>query len=293
MANYVSFNPNLTTNAAGSFSVQSEGYVQGTALDDPAIRYQLVNGVLALTEAFPMWGGVAISEDIPSPGFGNVTGPKVARATAQANLTGFSVFNQGHAMINWPQNKVPIVGQGGTVPFFRLGSGIRIPVQCDPSLVSLQGGLVTQQVSWDFNNQVLQPFDASTGTVSITSQTATFANGVYTIAVVTAAASLVGAVGDYINISGATNTGTGGNALVNGSFTVTSFTDNEHFSYQVTAPAGAIGTIAGTQVLNEGTGALNVKVLEINQGNSKVVQWNPTLLTANWNLQGTTAIIQL
>lgn len=293
MPNFVSFNPNLTTNAAGSFSVQSEGYVQGTALDDPAIRNELANGVLALTESYPMWGGVAIFENLPNPGFGNITGPTVGRATAQTNLTGFSVFNQGHAMINWPQNKVPIVGQGGTVPFFRLGSGIRIPVQCDPSLVDLQGGLITQQVSWDFNNQVLQPYDAATGTVSITSQTASFANGVYTIAVVAAAASNVGAVGDYINISGATNSGTGGNGLVNGNFTVTSFTDSQHFSYQVTAPTGAIATIAGTQLLNQGTGALPVKVLEINQGNSKVVHWDPALLTANWNPQGTTAIIQL
>lgn len=293
MSNFVSFNPMLTTNAAGSFSVQSEGYVQGTALDDPAIRYQLANGVLAQTESLPMWGGVAIYEDMPNPGFGNVTGPTVGRATATANLTGFSVFNQGHAMINWPQNKVPIVGQGGTVPFFRLGTNARIPVACDPSLVSLQGGLINQQVSWDFNNQVLQPYDASTATVSITSQTASFASGVWTVAVVTAAASLVGAVGDSINISGATNSGTGGASLVNGNQIVTSFTDNQHFSYQVTAPAGAIGTIAGTQVLNQGTGALNVKVLEINQGNSKVVVWNQSLLTANWNLTGTVALIQI
>jgi len=293
MSNFVSFNPMLTTNAAGSFSVQSEGYVQGTALDDPAIRYQLANGVLAQTESLPMWGGVAIYEDMPSPGFGNVTGPTVGRATATTNLTGFSVFNQGHAMVNWPQNKVPIVGQGGTVPFFRLGSNARIPVACDPSLVSLQGGLINQQVSWDFNNQVLQPYDAATATVSITSQTATFSNGVWTVAVVTAAASLVGAVGDSINISGATNSGTGGASLVNGNQIVTSFTDNQHFSYQVTAPAGAIGTIAGTQVLNQGTGALNVKVLEINQGNSKVVSWNQSLLTANWNLTGTVALIQI
>jgi hypothetical protein len=293
MSNFVSFNPMLTTNAAGSFSVQSEGYVQGTALDDPAIRYQLANGVLAQTESLPMWGGVALFENMPNPGFGNVTGPNVGRATAQANLTGFSVFNQGHAMVNWPQNKVPIVGQGGTVPFFRLGSNARIPVACDPSLVSLSGGLINQQVSWDFNNQVLQPYDASTATVSITSQTATFANGVWTVAVVTAAASLVGAVGDSINISGATNTGTGGASLVNGNQIVTSFTDNQHFSYQVTAPAGAVGTIAGTQVLNQGVGALNVKVLEINQGNSKVVVWNQSLLTANWNLTGTVALIQI
>jgi hypothetical protein len=293
MSNLVSFNPMLTTNAAGSFSVQSEGYVQGTALDDPAIRYQLVNGVLALTESLPMWGGCALTENIPNPGFGNMVGGNVGRALNNAAISGFSVFNQGSAMINWPQNKVPITGQGGTVPFYRLGSNARIPVQCDPSLASLQGGAITQQVSWDFNNQILQPYDASTATITISSMTATFANGVYTIAVVTAAASVVGAVGDSINISGATNSGTGGAALVNGNFVVTAFTDSQHFSFQVTAVTGAIGTIAGTPVLNQGTGALPVKVLEINSGNSKVVTWSPTLLTANWNLSGSVALIQI
>lgn len=292
MSNFVSFNPMLTTNAAGSFSVQSEGYVQGNALDDPAIRYQLMNGVLAQTESLPMWGGVAIFEDIPNPGFGNITGPNVGRATSTSNLTGFSVFNQGHAMVNWPQNKVPIVGQGGTVPFFRLGSNARIPVACDPSLASLQGGLINQQVSWDFSNQVLQPYDASTATVSVTSVTSSFSNGVYTFAVVAAAASNVGAVGDYINLSGVTGTGA---ALVNGNQQVTAFTDNQHFSFQITAASGAIatGALTGTIVLNEGTGALNVKVLEINVGNSKTVQWNANLLTANWLNTGATALIQI
>jgi hypothetical protein len=292
MTNFVSFNPMQTTNAAGSFSVQSEGYVQGTALDDPAIRYQLANGVLAQSESFPMWGGVAIYEDIPTQGFGNVTGPTVGRALANTSITGFSVFNQGHAMVNWPQNKVPIVGQGGTVPFFRLGTNARIPVACDPSLISLQGGLITQQVSWDTNNQVLQPYDASTATYSVTSATSSFANGVYTIAIVMAAASPVGAVGDSINISGVTSTGA---ALVNGNQVVTAFTDNQHFSIQITAAVNAIatGALAGTILLNYGTGALNVKVLEINQGNSKTVLWNPTLLTANWNLTGTVALIQI
>jgi len=292
MSNFVSFNPMSTTNAAGSFSVASEGFVQGSAYDQPATRYQLVNGVLASTESLPMWGGVAIFEDMPNPGYGNATGPSVGRATAIANLTGFSVFNQGHAMVNWPQNKVPIVGQGGTVPFFRLGSGAIIPVACDASLQSLQGGLINQQVSWDFNNQVLQPYDASTATYSVTSITSSYASGVYTFAVVMAAASPVGAVGDYINISGVTGTGA---ALVNGNQVVTSFTDNQHFSFQITAASGAIatGALTGTIVLNYGIGALPVKVLEINMGGSKTVAWNQTLLTANWNTSGNVAVIQI
>lgn len=294
MASQISFNPMLTTTVGNGFGIQSEGYVQGQALDDPAIRYQLANGVLASTETFPMWGGVAIYENIPNPGLNNVLGGNVGRATSNANITGFSVFNQGHAMVNWPQNQVPIALPSMSVPLFRLGSGARIPVACDPSLASLQGGLINQQVTWDINNQVLQPYDASTATYSLTSITSSYSasTGLYTFAVVAAVATLVGGVGDSINIGGVTGTGA---ALVNGDQVVTAWTDSQHFSFQVAAAVSAIatGALSGTLVLNSGTGALNVKVLEVNVGNSKTVVWSPTLLTANWNFNGTVAIIQI
>ncbi|MBL0880534.1 hypothetical protein HLB04_20885, partial [Serratia ureilytica] len=49
MAN-LSLNPMATTNALGSFGVQSDGYVQGIALDDPANRFNLAAGTVAATE---------------------------------------------------------------------------------------------------------------------------------------------------------------------------------------------------------------------------------------------------
>jgi hypothetical protein len=293
MAFTVPFNPYATTNAAGSFSVQSAGYVQGVFLDDPAIRNELASGTVSQSATSPMWGGMAISESIaPASGYDRTLGGTILLASSAANITGFTVFNQAYSLVGSPSSPVPVTGNpGASVAFFRMGSGARIAVAADPSLVSLDGSLITTQVSWDFNNQVLQPF-TSTGTTSITSQTATFANGVWTVAVVTAAASLVGGVGDLINISGATNTGTGGAPLVNGNQIVTAFTDNQHFSYQVVAPAGAIGTIAGTQVLNQGTGALPVKILDFNAGNSMTVSYNP-ITGATWNRQGYAALIQI
>lgn len=165
---------------------------------------------------------------------------------------------------------------------------------CDPSLVSLDGGLITQQVSWDFNNQRLQPYDASSATYAVTSITSSYSatTGLYTFAVVMAVPSLVGAVGDTINISGVTGTG---NALVNGNQTVTSFTDNEHFSFQIAAASGAIatGALSGTIVLNAGTGLLPCKILMLQVGNSRTVAWNPVTLTANWNNSDTCALIQI
>jgi hypothetical protein len=158
MTAQVSFNPLLTTNALGSFSVKSEGYVQGTALDDPAIRNSLAGGVVANSETYPMWGGIAISEDIPTATTGTLGG-LISRATALANITGFTVFNQAHAGLTSPQSPVPLYPSGASINFFRLGSGARIALQILAALVSLEGGLITQQVSWDYANEQITTLD--------------------------------------------------------------------------------------------------------------------------------------
>lgn len=54
MAN-LSLNPMATTNALGSFGVQSDGYIQGVALDDPANRFNLAAGTVVATETKPLW----------------------------------------------------------------------------------------------------------------------------------------------------------------------------------------------------------------------------------------------
>lgn len=159
MSAQVSFNPTITTNALGYFSVQSNGLVQGIANDDPAVRNELAGGTLSNAETIPMWGGVGIYEKIPTGNFGNFGGT-VGRAADQGELTGFSVFNQAHAGITTPQSPVPLFPSNSTISFYRFGSGARIAVAVDPALVSLEGGLITQQVSWDFVNQKLVAYDA-------------------------------------------------------------------------------------------------------------------------------------
>jgi len=295
MSNSVSLQPMLTSNAAGGFSAQSEGYVQGVALDDPAIRNALSMGPLLSTETLPMWGGVALAEYLAA-GQGNSLGNSIARATLVANITGFSVFNQASAWINTPQSNVPTAGAGQSIPFYRLGSGARIAVACEPTLGSLNAGLITQQVSWDFNNQRLQAYNASTATVSLTSITASYSatTGLWTFVVVAAAASDVVGMGDAINVSGVSSTG--GTAVLgtlNTNQIVTAFTDNQHFSFQIAAGSGAYGAgaLAGTLILNQGIGALNVKVLSVDVGNSKIVSYDAVNNLANWNNSGSTAVI--
>ncbi|MES2048862.1 MAG: hypothetical protein V4447_10705 [Pseudomonadota bacterium] len=295
MSTILGINPMAVTNAAGFFGVQSDGFTQGVAHDDPAVRYQLAGGFLSAAETLPMWGGVAITESLPVSGNNGHYGPSITRAATTAAITGFSVFNQSHNAINSPENQVPILASGMTVNFYRLGSLARIPLAADPSLVAaLATGSINQQVTWDINNSRLVPYDASTPTVSVTSMTSTYANGIATIAVVTAAASNVGAVGDTINISGAVNGGTGGNAIINGNQTVTAFTDNQHFSFQVpVSGSGVIGTITGTIVLNQNTGALPCKILQLGQNNSRIVGYNPITALANWLDNKSCVLVQI
>src|ERR1700744_1440465 len=95
----ISFNPGITTNAAGSFNISSTGLIQGTAYDSPNARFNLAGGLLATTEVLPMWGGVGLTELIPgASGSPSATlGSSLKRAlalTGASALTGFSVFAQ-------------------------------------------------------------------------------------------------------------------------------------------------------------------------------------------------------
>src|SRR5579864_7997038 len=153
----IPFNPFVTTNAAGSFNTVSTGLWQGMPYDDPSVKNYLAGGVLASTETLPMYGGVGISEASPGASGGPqislggiITRATTLTKTSANGLTGFSVFSQNYAATNSPQSPVPLTGSGGLVNFFRLGSGARIPLACSPSLVSLQGSIISTPVSWDF-----------------------------------------------------------------------------------------------------------------------------------------------
>jgi hypothetical protein len=178
----IAFNPYIQTSAAGMFTIESDGLVVGTAYPDPATRFALAGGWLAQAETLPMFGGVAISESIPTerttapatPTRADISlGSVIARATTLAagagTVTGFSVFDQNYAAVNTPQSPVPVVGSGGLVNFYRLGSGARVALAIDPALVTLEGGLITQQVSWDFTAQRIIAFATNALAVKVIS----------------------------------------------------------------------------------------------------------------------------
>lgn len=133
----IAINPVITTNAAGTFTTSVDGLMQGMAMDDPAVRYQLDGGQLAADETLPMFGGIPIAEFLPPTGntADRSLQNSIKRATATLAPTGISVFNQNHAMINSPQSPVPQADAGMLVNFYRFGSRARIAFALDPAFV--------------------------------------------------------------------------------------------------------------------------------------------------------------
>lgn len=292
----ITINPMATTNAAGSFSISSTGFIQGTMLDDPAVRNALAGGILAAGQ-LPLFGGCAITELIPA-GISGATGSDVSlggtlkRSTsvtaptggqsALLAVTGFSVFNQNPSAIITPQSPVPAVLPGMTANLFRLGSGARIAVAIDPSLVSEEGHLISTLVSWDFALQRLIPYNAAyPANVVTASSWAATGGGQITLTTTTNHGV---AVGSDFTITGETPSG------YNGTFTALAGTATNSLVAALAVDPGA-STVQGTLVA--GGGALACKVLEVDIGHSMTWLYDPVTQLATWNRSGSCAIIQI
>ena len=277
------FNPYVTTNGKGLFNVTSVGGRQGTAYGDPSTIYRLRGGVLAATETLPMWGGIAIYEDVPGAAGGpNATlGVTVGRAnglTGSKALAGFSVFDQNYAAVTTPQSPVPLTSVGGMVNSYPLGSKARIWVQADPLLVSLRGGPIGAAVSWDFVNQILVPY---IGTLTISSGTYNNTTGLVTLVMSTAVGF---SPGDAIEVSSLT--GTGAYASLDGTFTALT-ASGTGVTYNAGAGLGASTITGGSLTLGSGAStALPCSVLEIGLNNNETVVYDPVTGFASWNYDG-------
>jgi hypothetical protein len=254
MSGNISFNPQATTVAAGTFNISSEGYIQGTALNDPAVRNELAGGVVALTESSPMWGGIAITENIPPIGVTGTLGGNIKRATAATNITGFTVFDQAHGMINFPQSPVPLAAPGMQVNFYRIGSNARIAVAASPTLLGLDGLPITSQVSWDYENEQLVPFVSTTLSSGTYATATTVSSGTYTPAsgAVTLTTNAAHGLlpGDQFVLSAMT--GTGAFATLDGTQVATAGTTGSTLNFvaapnlAMTITGGNLGTVGVT-----------------------------------------------
>lgn len=148
MSAQISLNPMATTNALGLFSTNSNGFTQGDAQDDPAVKFQLAGGVLSTEATSPIWGGVPIQEFVPADG--SVLGSTVLQAADDAEPQGICVFNQAFAGITTPSSTAPLYSPGMSVNYYRFGSGARIPLALDPTSVTLEGELVSTTVYYDY-----------------------------------------------------------------------------------------------------------------------------------------------
>ncbi|MEK7916633.1 hypothetical protein AAB988_29485 [Burkholderia contaminans] len=162
----ISFNPMLTGSPTGTFRLDTEGYVQGAFMDDPASNPWLASGLIATTVTQPVWGGMAITESVAAPNQNGLGNPLVLAAN-NAGVTGFTVINRSYNAILTPGNNVPQLSAGMTAMFFRTGSNARIAVQCDATLAAnLDNGTIIQQVSWDFTNQKLITYSSGVGALA-------------------------------------------------------------------------------------------------------------------------------
>ena len=146
----ISFNPMVTSQPYGTFTDSTQGYYQGDFVDDPSSYQWLAAGQIGSGVTQPIWGGMALTETVPSVGEGNL-GNTITLASAAGNVTGISTFlKNGAAIITAGLNNVPQLTAGMTVNFFRFGSQARIKVAAEASLVaSLEGGAINAALFWD------------------------------------------------------------------------------------------------------------------------------------------------
>jgi hypothetical protein len=287
----ISFNPFITTVAQGMFNTTAAGMRQGADMSDPSATWRLRGGVLGVDETLPMWGGVGVWMDVPGYGTSDANealGPPMGRATALTGnlaLAGFSVFQSNYAAVTTPQSPVPLIGSGSQVNAYPLGSLARIVVAADPALVSLWGGPIKPQVSWDFVNQRLVPYN---GTLTISSGTYDTDTGVATLVM---SAAINFSAGSAVIISG--TTGTGSYAALDGTHTAIAPTSGTTVSVQLAT--GLTMTITGGS-LTLGSGAssaLPVAVLSVKASNCITVAYDTVTGFATWDYDGACALIQI
>lgn len=284
----MNFNPLPTTSGQGLFtSKSSTGLVQGTAYPDPATRFALRQVVLASDETLPAWGGIGIYEDIPGAANGpsSALGPVSGRAnslTGSKRLAGFSVFDQAYNGINTPQSPVPTFLPGMSLMSYRLGSGARIALACDPQLVDLMGEPIGSSVVWDFVNSKLVPY---TGAETIASGTYDPDTGIAEL-VITSGVDFEEGVA--VTISSAS--GTGSFAALNGVHTTLEGTTGDTVLVQLAE--GLTMTITGGS-LTTGAALSNVSVLDVQPDGCMTVEYDATTGFATWNYDGACAIVQI
>src|SRR5208337_3552844 len=95
----VLINPIQTTNASGTFFINSDGLIQGTMMQQPNSRYNLRQGTIGGTT--PLYGGYAVQVAIASAAntvAGNASGV-LTPSTSIATINALTLFDQSVGLI--------------------------------------------------------------------------------------------------------------------------------------------------------------------------------------------------
>ncbi|EPT5086703.1 hypothetical protein ACVUCS_003648 [Salmonella enterica subsp. enterica] len=142
----------------GLFNVESRGLTQGDAQDDPAVRLQLCSGMIGSAVTDAMWGGMGVLECLSPPD--GVSGSTIINATA-AKCNAFTVFNQAYHGITTTTSPVPQYLPGGSVHYYRIGSGARIPLPISAEVAALATGgnpVGAGSFVWDITNNLIDVY---------------------------------------------------------------------------------------------------------------------------------------
>jgi hypothetical protein len=145
-----------TSVSRSSFLLQSDGFVAGTFIDDPAKRYQLEGGVVGAAQTTPLYGSLPLTLTVTAPtssGASSGLGESAVAATAVANIDAWCVFNQASAGLISATSNVPLYYAGQSLNFVRVGSGLWVVLPVKAADVNtLAGGASNQAIYWDYTN---------------------------------------------------------------------------------------------------------------------------------------------
>ena len=171
-----------TTVANNTFLLNTDGFIVGTLYGKFPDRYAIEGGVVASTQATPLYGGLPLTLAVTAPTIQGSSGlgERATLATAQTNIDGWSVFDQGAAGIISGFSNVPLYYANTSINFVRSGFLV-LPV--NPAAVNtIAGGASNQNIFWNFT----QNYVDITGTgalgfqiiaLSTNSKTVTYAAG--------------------------------------------------------------------------------------------------------------------
>ncbi|WP_336240449.1 hypothetical protein [Citrobacter werkmanii] len=150
----------------GLFNTESRGLTQGDAQDDPAVRLQLCSGAIGSAVTTSMWGGLGVLECVPTAE--SVTGSIIVAPTA-TQCNAFTVFNQAYHGITTPSSPVPQFLPGGSIHYYRIGSGARIPLPISEDVAALAAASTPSPVGavgfvWDLTNNWIDLYDETVTT---------------------------------------------------------------------------------------------------------------------------------